>query len=45
MSKYVAKNRHKYLLQYHLIFVCKYRKELFLNESISNDKKIIKRNL
>lgn len=37
MSKYIAKNRHKYLLQYHLIFVCKYRKELFLNESISND--------
>ena len=37
MSKYIAKNKHKYLLQYHLIFVCKYRKELFLNESISND--------
>ena len=37
MSKYIAKNRHKYLLQYHLIFVCKYRKELFLHESISND--------
>ena len=37
MSKYIANNRHKYLLQYHLIFVCKYRKELFLHESISND--------
>ena len=22
------KNRHKYLLQYHIIFVCKYRKKL-----------------
>ena len=43
MSKYIANNRHKYLLQYHLIFVCKYRKELFLHESISNDiKKISK---
>ena len=37
MSKYIANNRRKYLLQYHLIFVCKYRKELFLHESISND--------
>lgn len=37
MSKYIANNRRKYLLQYHLIFVCKYRKELFLHESISNN--------
>ena len=32
-----SKNRHKYLLQYHLIFVCKYRKKLLVNKSISND--------
>lgn len=25
------KNRYKYLLQYHVIFVCKYRKKLFLS--------------
>lgn len=28
MSKWKTKNRHKYLLQYHLILVCKYRKNL-----------------
>lgn len=32
-----SKNRHKYLLQYHLIFVCKYRKKLFIRQSISDD--------
>jgi len=31
-----SKNRHKYLLQYHLIFVCKYRKKL-LTSKISED--------
>lgn len=30
MSEWNSKNRHKYLLQYHIIFVCKYRKQLFL---------------
>ena len=29
--KWKNKNRHKYLLQYHLIFVCKYRKKLLIN--------------
>ena len=33
-----SRNRHKYLLQYHLIFVCKYRKKLFTKE-ISDDVK------
>lgn len=32
-----SKNKHKYLLQYHLIFVCKYRKKLFIRQSISYD--------
>lgn len=36
-NNWKSKNRHKYLLQYHLIFVCKYRKKLFLNQNISND--------
>ena len=31
-----SKNRHKYLLQCHLIFVCKYRKKFFLNPNISD---------
>ena len=35
-TKWNAKNRHKYLLQYHIIFVCKYRKKLFISENISN---------
>ena len=41
MSKYKATNRHKYLLQYHLIFVCKYRKNLLYNKNISNDIKLL----
>ena len=41
MCKYKTINRHKFLLQYHLILVCKYRKELFYNEQISNDIKLL----
>lgn len=37
MNNWKSKNRRKYLLQYHLIFVCKYRKKLFLFPNISND--------
>lgn len=37
MSNYKSDNRHKFLLQYHIIFVCKYRKKLFLLKSISDD--------
>ena len=32
-----SKNRHKYLLQYHIIFVCKYRKKLLMSKQISDD--------
>ena len=32
-----SKNRHKYLLQYHIIFVCKYRKKLLVSRQISDD--------
>ena len=38
-NNWKSKNRHKFLLQYHLIFVCKYRKKLFLNKSISDNVK------
>lgn len=36
INSWKSKNRHKCLLQYHLIFVCKYRKKL-LNSKISDD--------
>ncbi|MCD7715937.1 MAG: IS200/IS605 family transposase [Lachnospiraceae bacterium] len=37
MTKWKSKNRHKYLLQYHIIFVCKYRKKLLASSQISDD--------
>ena len=37
MTTWKAKNRHKYLLQYHIIFVCKYRKKLLEIKQISDD--------
>ena len=37
MGTWKSKNRHKYLLQYHIIFVCKYRKKLFASERVSDD--------
>ena len=36
MTEYHSKNRHKYLLQAHVVFVCKYRKSV-LTEEISNE--------
>lgn len=35
-NNWKSKNRHKFLLQYHLIFVCKYRKKLLANKTISD---------
>ena len=38
ITKYpLGKNRHNYLLQYHIIFVCKYRKKLLTVKQISDD--------
>ena len=37
MGTWKSKNRHKYLLQYHIIFVCKYRKKLLTSKQISDD--------
>ncbi|MDO4523423.1 MAG: IS200/IS605 family transposase [Eubacteriales bacterium] len=37
MGTWKSKNRHKYLLQYYIIFVCKYRKKLLISEQISDD--------
>ena len=37
MGTWKSKNRHKYLLQYDIIFVCKYRKKLLVSRQISDD--------
>ena len=37
MGTWKSKNRRKYLLQYHIIFVCKYRKKLLVSRRISDD--------
>ncbi len=37
MGTWKSKNRHKYLLQYHMIFVCKYRKKLLVSKQIADD--------
>ena len=37
MGTWKSKNRHKYLLQYHIIFVCKYGKKLLVSRQISDD--------
>ena len=34
MNNYTSINRHKYYLKVHLVFVCKYRKELLVNNDI-----------
>ena len=36
-NNWKSKNRHKFLLQYHLIFVCKYRKKLLVSQNIADD--------
>ena len=45
MSKYNSKNRHKYILQYHIIFVCKYIKKLFINSEISKNIKLLSKEI
>jgi len=36
-SNWKSKNIHKYLLQYHMVFVYKYRKKLLSDKTISDD--------
>ena len=45
MTRYKSKNRHKYLLQFHIIFVCKYRKALLSNKKISDYIKILSKEI
>lgn len=37
MTEWNSNSHSKFLLQYHVIFVCKYRKKLFTYDSISED--------
>lgn len=39
MSEWKSVSHNKYLLKYHLIFVCKYRKKLLVSQNISDDVK------
>lgn len=36
-NTYKSGSYNKYLLQYHLIFVCKYRRKLFASSNIASD--------
>ena len=35
MNNYTSVDRHKYYLKVHLVFVCKFRKELLVNNDIN----------
>ena len=39
MSELKSASHNKYLLQYHLIFVCKYRKKLLVSQNIADEVK------
>lgn len=43
--EYTSNNHWKGLLQYHIIFVCKYRRKVFINENIITDMKLIMENI
>lgn len=45
MNNYTSVNRHKYYLKVHLVFVCKYRKELLVNNDIDLKVKQIFKNI
>lgn len=36
ISNWQSRNRYNYLLQYHLIFICKYRKNLLSSQKVGN---------
>lgn len=41
MSEWKLVSHNKYLLQYHLIFVCKYRKKLLVSRQIADEVKLL----
>lgn len=44
-NQWKGTNRHKYLLQFHLIFVCKYRKHLLARKNVADSMKELSRQL
>ncbi len=44
-NQWKGTNRHKYLLQFHLIFVCKYRKHLLARKNVADSMKSLSRQL
>jgi putative transposase len=45
MDNWKSASHNKYLLQYYLIFVCKYRKKLLVSQYIDNDIKRLSREI
>jgi putative transposase len=45
MGNWKSASHNKYLLQYHLIFVCKYRKKLLISQYVSDDIKRLSREI
>lgn len=43
-KEYISKNHSKFLIKYHIIFVCKYRKQLLVG-AVEHDMKKIMRNI
>lgn len=41
MGNWKSASHNKYLLQYHLIFVCKYRKKLLVNQQMADEVKLL----
>lgn len=44
-NQWKGTNRHKYLLQFHLIFVCKYRKHLLARKNVADSMKELSQQL
>ena len=44
-KEYISRNHWKGLIQYHIIFVCKYRRKVFQNQKVSNSLKSIMLNI
>lgn len=42
---YISRNHWKVLIQYHIIFVCKYRRKVFQNQKVANSLKSIMLNI
>lgn len=45
VNTYKSNSHSKYLLQYHLVFICKYRKQLLNATNISGDVKRLSREI